>query len=577
MGSVGLLSKLKNSLVFASFFSAITVILIHVFVFPLGTMNADELVYQKMAAAFLAGETKIAVDPILGSQTPPWLMFNVGNWSVPKYQPLFAFFLIPGLFFGMWLPLSVLAFACTYSVGKLAEAFSASPLRAAWLWNGSAAFLLSASATLPYLFSLELGILMMLTAIKSQKNTYLKLAVLFALALLCRPLDAIIFAIAVAAILYQRGILNRWRDLAKSAIALVLATFPALLWNIIQTGDLLQFPFTLTSSFDSWGFGVRKVYDSDAGTSFTVWDGFSATANNLGRVLIWTFGGIVMLPLAYLAIRRNFIKYRLSVIVWALAWIIGYGSFWGSYTTIRFWNGPDYLGPYYWLPLSLILILLISSVPKSVLHSTFMWAVSFLLAVGITIAILLRNLLMTDAWKESELLSVLGDQNSVIKLDDSYTTHIGRPIQLIANTEDSRKFSLDWSGVAAIIEDSKIASPKIYIAVPGESTKFDYLPQVSRVRESATAPSVSIESGGSRQLQISTGSRCVFKSIPANKTLDLVLSDQSIDASFTGICSERVEPNEVTFKIFDTQTGEIQHRYISYFDNKSETYFYARF
>lgn len=568
---------LGRSLIFAATISALAIALIRIFVFPLGTMNADELVYQKMSAAFLIGNTKIPVDPVLGVQSTPWLMFNVGSWSVPKYQPLTSIFLMPAQWFGLWFPLSTLAFACTYSIGKLAAAFSASSLKAAWIWNGSTVFIMTASAVLPYVLSLELGILMLLTAAVSTRMTLFKLGILISLSLLCRPMDGLLFAGAAVAILCQRKRLTSPMQFVKLGFAIGLACIPTLLWNWIQTGNGLSFPFTLTSSLDSWGFGIRKVYDADPGLDFTIWNGMEALLNNLGRVMAWTFGGVTLLPLAYLSVRRRYIKYRLSLLVLTLLWLIAYGCFWGSYTTIRFWNGPDYLGPFYWLPISLILALLIAAFPRSRKSFRFLWVASSMVSLIVFGLVLNRNWIMTDSWKTSALLKESQKSESIIKLDKSYTTHIGAPIQLISNKEEAHRFSTDWHGVLAIIKNSTLKTPKIWIAIADDRTRFDYLPSLAPVQSTSKAPLLRFKNANGVQLQVANSSKCVFKFIPPNTTVNLNLSDIALKNNYTGTCSERAEPNEITFNLFSDRYGTIVHKVFSFHDPKSKQYFYAVF
>jgi hypothetical protein len=574
---VGLANRLKpltRSLIFAASIAALSVILIRVLVFPLGTLNADELVYQNMTAAFLKGQTKIGVDPVFGFQSAsPWLMSNVGAWSVPKYQPLFSLFLVPAHWLGLWLPLSILAFASTYSIGKLAEAFSASSIRAAWLWNGSTAFIISAATALPYILSLELGVLMLLVAIKSNKHTFIKLGTLVGLAVLCRPMDGVLFAAVSLVLLWQRKELKGFSHFVRFGLAMGLACIPALIWNWVQTGNPLQFPFTLTSSLDSWGFGMRKVYDSDPGTNFTFWNGMDATVNNLGRVLTWTFGGIILLPMAFVAIRHGFIKYRLSILVWGITWIVAYGSFWGSYTTIRFWNGPDYLGPFYWLPISLILILLISAAPKAQFNSKFLWTAAGLLGIFVFGSVISKNWIMTESWKTSALMKISKNPESVIKIDKSYSTHIGAPIQLISNPEGARRFSVDWQGVLAIIKDSKLKSPNIWVAMAGDKTRFDYLPLLSKVSVDSTAQVYESKNTQGLILQIASDSKCVFKSIAPKTQVELSLSEAALEDDFPGTCSERAESHELVFKLLSAENGNMVHRMFSFYDPESKKYF----
>ncbi|NBT47090.1 MAG: hypothetical protein EBT07_04630 [Actinobacteria bacterium] len=571
------LGILSNSLIFAAAISAIAVMLIRWLIFPLGTINADELIYQEMAGAFLNGQTKIPVDPVLGPQSAPWLMSNIGNWSVPKYQPLFPLFLISAELLGLWFPLSALAFACTYSVGKLAAAFSVPSVRAAWLWNASSIFLITASTALPYVFSLELGILILLVAASSKRYPFLKLGILIGLGLLCRPMDTVLFALAGTSILWQRRKLSSSMDYGKLILVIGVASIPAFGWNWIQTGSPLEFPFSLTSRLDSWGFGVRKIYDSDPGLDFTVLNGLEAIFSNVGRILTWTFGGIVLLPLAFVSLRRGHLKYRLSLIILALSWLVAYGCFWGSFASVRFWNGPDYIGPFYWLPLSLILVLLISANPQKASEWKFPWVAAAVVAALVFFSVISKNWAMTESWKSSDLLKQVNTSDSIIKIDKSYSSHIGAPIQIVANRPGVRKFSTNWQGLVSMVDVYGVRKPQIWLAMGHEETRFDFLPFMARVKVASSAPVVEINDANWLQLQIVSDSGCVFKSVSPSTKLKLNLSIQSLNNGFTGTCSERSEANELVFKLISIRSGKTVHTLISYFDPKSQNFYYAVF
>lgn len=569
------LRTLVQSIKFVSIVSGVAVALIHLLVFPLGSMNADELAYQNMATAFMNGNTKIPIDPVLGQGSVPWLMANVGNWSVAKYQPLYPLFLTSSSLLGSWLPLAALASATTYTVGKLAEAFSASGIRAAWLWAGSSSFIISASTLLPYVFSLELGLLMLLVASKSNQHVAVKLGGLFALAILCRPMDAVLFAGTALVILWQRKEFKNPIGLVKYGLACASAFLPALLWNWIQTGNPLEFPFTLTSSSDTWGFGVRKIYDSSSGFDFTVWNGVESIINNLGRVLVWTFGGIALIPLAYMTLRKGSIKYRLSLGALVASWIIAYGGFWGSYTAIRFWNGPDFIGPFYWLPISLVIVLLISAAPRDAFDWKPFWITSALLASVVFGSVLAKNWRMTDSWVKSDLVEISKDPNSVIKLDRSYTSHIGSPIPLIDNEPSSKKFSLDWNGVLGIIEENGLQTPTIWIAIASEQTRFNYLPRLTQVAVSSSPAVMRFSDIEELQVQVTSSSDCAFKSVSARDMLEIDFSTIVNDDSFTGTCSERSEDNELVIQLMRISDGTLFRKIYSFYDPLTRQYFSA--
>jgi len=569
--------RLADSLIVVAAVSAAAVGLIHLIFFPLGSMNADELVYQEMSSTFLRGLTKIPVEPSLENSSPPWLMQNIGGWSVPKYQPLFSAFLILAKPLGLCVPLASLAFTCTYSVGRLAEAVGSSKVRAAWLWTASGGFLMTASVALPYILSLQLGILMLLAATKLMQRGPLVVGAIFALALLCRPMDAVLFLITSVFIMRERKIVQDKSSLAKLGFILIFAGAPSLLWNLLQTGSFFDFPFTLTSRLDSWGFGNRKIYDADPGINFTFSNSLDSVTKNIWLVLTWTFGGLALLPMAYISFRRGYLRFRLSFMVLVLSWIIAYGGFWGAYTAVRFWNGTDYLGPFYWLPISLVLVLAIAATPKGVLNWRFLWLAAILLSSFVSASALGRNWVMTESWKNSDLMRIIKDPAAVIKLDKSYSAHVGAPIPLIANSDGEKKFFTEWSGILQIMKRTNIQKPRIWIAMAKDQATYDYLPRLAKVTASHEPETVEFQDTAGLVIQISDATSCYFKLISPASKFAIDFSQLSKYRSNAGTCNEKSEQGETVIKLLRADTGRVFHKIYSFYDQSTRSYYFATF
>jgi hypothetical protein len=131
--------------------------------------------------------------------------------------------------------------------------------------------------------------------------------------------------------------------------------------------------------------------------------------------------------------------------------------------------------------------------------------------------------------------------------------------------------------VLAIVKHSKIETPKIWFAMAGDRTRFDYLPLLAPVHIASKAPVLNFKNANGLQLQIASDSSCVFKFVPPNTTLSLTLSEVALQNDFTGTCSERAEPNELAFKLLSDRDGTIAHKLFSFYDSKSKQYFYAVF
>jgi hypothetical protein len=80
--------------------------------------------------------------------------------------------------------------------------------------------------------------------------------------------------------------------------------------------------------------------------------------HHLGLSVFWCFGGVVLVWLAVLFVSRHGWRGRPA---WfgaiAVTLPTGYFFFWGTYGAIR-WGAPDYLGPYYYMPIFAPLIIL---------------------------------------------------------------------------------------------------------------------------------------------------------------------------------------------------------------------------
>ena len=184
--------------------------------------------------------------------------------------------------------------------------------------------------------------------------------------LFARPFDAVVFAAPFVAVLaWQER--RRPRELARALARLGAGAAPvvalSLLYNAHTMGSPLSLPFTVTGPLDTFGFGPRGVF-ADRTIDFSLGDGWDGLTENVRWLVTWTFGGIVTVALAVVALvatgragwRRS--PWTVALVGVVVTTCVGYLMFWSPFAMSTLWPGVQTLGPYYHLALLVPLAIL---------------------------------------------------------------------------------------------------------------------------------------------------------------------------------------------------------------------------
>lgn len=331
-------------------------------VFPELSANSDEGVYLYQADALASGDLHPAVPDAPGEAFLPWFSVQQGGRYVLKYTPVYAGVLAggAGLFGTPRASLALIAAAAVTLVVLLSRELGAD--RRGALFSGavflaSPLFLLLSITFLPYLMSLGLLMATATAALRScrlgSRAMGLVAGLMWGVALFARPYDAVLggLAIALTVGIRERHSLRRLMPLLPWAVLGTAGPVLALLaFNRSATGSAFQLPFNILESLDTVGFGPRRALPSDPTLDYTPGLAFQALGRNLVLIVAWTGGSTVTLTLASIALWRRRLAAGSMLVGLVLVWLVGYWFFWGSYLTVRAWDGALFLGPYYYLP-----------------------------------------------------------------------------------------------------------------------------------------------------------------------------------------------------------------------------------
>ncbi|MBX6390353.1 MAG: glycosyl transferase, partial [Frankia sp.] len=175
-----------------------------------------------------------------------------------------------------------------------------------------------------------------------------------------RPFDVLVLLapLAVWAVVTTPRGRRGWlvgRVLAGAAVPAGLL----LAFDAAATGSPLRLPFSYLEPDDRMGFGIRRLYPTDRAHDFGLLDGLSAVGSHLLLLGGWACGGAVLLGCAVGAlVRRRVSGAGIALGVGALVFLAGYTAFWGAWNAAFLWGGIRYVGPFYLLPVLLVLVLL---------------------------------------------------------------------------------------------------------------------------------------------------------------------------------------------------------------------------
>lgn len=428
--------------------------------FSLYSINHDDAMYVYVARLLGDGDLTLPADE--QDFLTPWASGVRDDRVVMKYAPPWPAVLAAsqGLTGSTALASAAVAAAAAGLVYLLAREVLASrrvALLAAAAFALSPIALIQSGTALPYMFQLVTGLgfaVALLAGLRREQRGLLALAgVALGVGVFARPFDAVLFALPFLAVLAWRRRRDH-RDLARTLGVVAAGAAPvmalSLLYNAHTMGSPLRLPFTVTGPSDTMGFGRRGVFPSSAIT-FTPGDGVEGLAENLRWLPSWSFGGVVTVVLAGVAIavtlRRGVHRtpWVGALVGIAVTTCVGYFAFWSPFAMASLWPGVQTLGPYYHLAL-LVPLAILGAYGLDVLwrgspRSRALGAAGVVVGVALTVAGLPPKLeanadVKADYAAVGDLVDGLGLTNAVLVMPDRGPEGFQSPAPFLENRPD---------------------------------------------------------------------------------------------------------------------------------------------
>lgn len=345
-----------------SAFSGGVAVLLSLTLFPYLSVDSDEAIYRLHADALAHGHWFVPAD---GNGLPqafqPWLSAIAGDRYVLKYS-----FVVPSILAlsqrltgATWLALGAVAAATvvmTYLLAREVLSDARQALLASLLVALSPLVVMQSALLLPYLPTLlffETFAWGLLRGASSKRCRFLVLGGLgMGLAFAVRPYDTLLLAAPL--LLWVWGPRARRPDLGHLVAFIspvAVGVVGVLGWNLAATGHPMRFPFSLLEPQDTLGFGVRRLYPTDAAHHFGPGEGLLGVVRHGTLLLTWMAGGLILLVVALMALVRQSEGALRALAAGAGALVFGYFFFWGPWNASVLWGGTRYVGPFYFLPL----------------------------------------------------------------------------------------------------------------------------------------------------------------------------------------------------------------------------------
>jgi 4-amino-4-deoxy-L-arabinose transferase-like glycosyltransferase len=333
--------------------------------FPLLTENHDEGAYLAQAESLQAGHLFPVAPDAHGDSFRPWLAVERDGHYVYKYAPVHAGVLATGgvLLGSERAALGLIAAAAVmlcFAVCRELQLSRRTALLAALFLALSPLYVIQSMTFLPYVTSLALSLAFMYLFLRGVRLKSIGLVAasgfVLGVAFFARPFDAILFAFPVLVwVLIRIKFRNDLGTAARTLGWLAVGALPVLLsfftYNWIAAGDPFDLPFQLLDSSDTLGFGYRRVLGLAPYLDFTVARAWDAAVRNVLLVVMWGFGSAVLVILALCGLfTRLEIQVRALLLAMFFVWPVGLFFFWGSYGYTFGWDGGRFLGPWYYLP-----------------------------------------------------------------------------------------------------------------------------------------------------------------------------------------------------------------------------------
>jgi hypothetical protein len=326
--------------------------------FPFMSGDADESVYIYQGRMLAERHSTLAAR-VHAPFLYPWLFGERGGTLFSQYQPGWPAVIAVGRLFGSeQIALVVAAAAAVLATWWLAREVSprAAPYAAA-LFLISPIFVVHSGLFLSYLWTTALVMGATAAALAGLRNRhwlpFLASGVLFGVAQLVRPLDALLVAVPVG-IYVVLALWGHWDVLRRAALVMAIGIAPLLLVTLVYnahiTGSPLHFPLQAAERLDTFGFGLRRMAAGEPTIDYTRHVAFEAFRVNTVAIPRWVAGGFVGLALALGAVvlnRRRHETWLLLVLV--AIFPIAYTSWWA--TTLAAGAARAGLGPHYYVPI----------------------------------------------------------------------------------------------------------------------------------------------------------------------------------------------------------------------------------
>lgn len=333
-------------------------------VVPLHSNNKDEGVYLFQARMLAEGMITLPAEDH-GEFFRPWLSGERDGRIFTEYQVgLPAFLAATGAVGIPWrLALALVAGATVVAVDGLARSLlrdRRAALLAAALAALSPMLVLHSALVLTYGLTLLLlcgaGWALLTAVERSSSPAALGAGLLTGAAVTVRPLDVLLVLVPVGLLAAHRH-LRVGRGSPRAAVPLVgaavVGTMPFVvllaLYNATTTGSPLEFPNMAADPLNRFGFGTRRLVESEPTIPYSGTEALEALWANLAAVPSWTFGGPVLLGLAVVGVlRRGLLAERLALVAITLAFPAAYLFWWA--TTLSATNAVNGIGPHYYVP-----------------------------------------------------------------------------------------------------------------------------------------------------------------------------------------------------------------------------------
>jgi len=325
--------------------------------FPLMSGDSDEPVYVYQGRMLAEGHVTLAAR-VHAEFFYPWLFGQRGSRLFSQYQPGWpAVIAFAHLLGDERVALVIAAAATVVATWFLAEQVApGSGIFAAALLLISPIFVVQAGLYLSYLWTTALVTGALACFVAGVRTTrpgpFVAGGALFGLALLTRPFDA--FIVAVAAGAYTMVALRRnGVGLRHAAVWTIAGGVPFLTLTAVfdahVTGNPLRFPLQAADPLDTFGFGKRSIARGQPTIDYTRHAALRALSQNVHAMPQWFAGAGLGVLLAFAAIavhRRQLESWLLAAIV--ALFPIAYLFWWA--TSLAGPGAAKGLGPHYYVP-----------------------------------------------------------------------------------------------------------------------------------------------------------------------------------------------------------------------------------